>query len=86
MNAMVYYYMGYFAGKLDQPQKASEYYGLAAKMRPDYVFPFQNEEIDVLQAAIKANPRDGRAPYYLGNLLHGVTPADWNNPCRVGQA
>jgi tetratricopeptide (TPR) repeat protein len=27
INAMVYYYMGYFAGRLGQPQKAGEYFG-----------------------------------------------------------
>src|SRR5665647_1088746 len=68
---MAYYYLGYFAEKLGQAPKASEYYKLAMTMSPDYVFPFQNEVIDVLQAAIKANPRDARAPYYLGlSLIH----------------
>ncbi len=74
INAMVYYYMGYFADRLGQPQKASEYFGLARAMPADYVFPFQNEAIDVLRAAMKANTRDGRAPYYLGNLLY-----DWQS-------
>ena len=45
-------------------------------MPPDYVFPFQNEVIDVLRAAIKANPRDARAPYYLGNLLYDWQPEE----------
>jgi tetratricopeptide (TPR) repeat protein len=42
----------------------------------DYVFAFQNEEIDVLQSAMKANPRDARAPYYLGNLLYDWQPEE----------
>ena len=32
VNAMVYYYLGYFAEKLGQEQKAAEYYHLAATM------------------------------------------------------
>jgi tetratricopeptide (TPR) repeat protein len=76
INAMVYYYMGYFAGRLGQPQKAGEYFGLAKAMPVDYVFPFQNEAIDVLRAAMKADPRDGRAPYYLGNLLYDWQPEE----------
>jgi tetratricopeptide (TPR) repeat protein len=76
INAMVYYYMGYFAAKLNQPQTASEYYGLAASMPVDYVLPFQNEEIEVLRAAMKANPRDAHAPYYLGNLLYDWQPEE----------
>jgi tetratricopeptide (TPR) repeat protein len=76
IHPMVYYYLGYFATKLDQAQKASEYYKLAVAMPPDYVFPFQNEAIDVLREAIKANPRDARAPYYLGNLLYDWQPEE----------
>ncbi len=77
VNAMVYYYLGFFAEKLGQAGKASEYRKLAAKMPADYVFPFQYEAIDVLQRAMEANPRnlrDARAPYYLGNLLYDWQP------------
>ena len=45
-------------------------------MPPDYVFPFQHEAIDVLRQAMKANPRDARAPYYLGNLLFDWQPEE----------
>ena len=45
-------------------------------MPPDYVFPFQNEAIDVLRAAIGANARDARAPYYLGNVLYDWQPEE----------
>ncbi len=76
INAMVYYYLGYFADKLKQSGQAAEYYKLAASMPPDYVFPFQNEAIDVLRAAMKANARDARAPYYLGNLLYDWQPEE----------
>ena len=76
IHPMVYYYLGYFANKLGQAQKASEYYELAMTMPQDYVFPFQNEAIDVLRQAIKANSRDARAPYYLGNLLYDWQPEE----------
>jgi tetratricopeptide (TPR) repeat protein len=74
VHPMAYYYLGYLAEKLGQAPKASEYYKLAMTMPPDYVFPFQAEVIDVLGAAMKANPRDARAPYYLGNLLYDWQP------------
>ena len=45
-------------------------------MPPDYVFPFENEEIDVLRSAMKANPHDARAPYYLGNVLYDRQPEE----------
>ena len=76
VSPMVYYYLGYFAEKLGQPQKAADYYKSAAEMSPEYCFPFQPEAIDVLRAAMKANPRDARAPYYLGNLLYDWQPEE----------
>ncbi len=42
----------------------------AQKAAPDYCFPARLEEIHVLQFAMAADPRDARAPYYLGNLLY----------------
>lgn len=76
VNPMVYYYLSYFADKLANPKQAAGYRTLAATMRPDYVFPFQNEAIDVLRQAIQASPADARAPYYLGNLLFDWQPEE----------
>ncbi|MDZ4799617.1 MAG: DUF5107 domain-containing protein [Bryobacteraceae bacterium] len=78
-NAMTYYYLGYFATKTGQQARAAEYYALAAKASSEYVFPFQNEAIPVLRAAMQANPKDARAPYYLGNALF-----DWQPDQAVG--
>ena len=76
IHPMVYYYLAYFAGKLGQTQKEAEYGKLAMACSPDYVFPFQKEAIDVLRAAVKADPRDARAPYYLGNVLYDWQPEE----------
>ena len=76
ISPMVYYYLGYFSEKLNQEQKAADYYKLAAQMPSDYCFPFENEASDVLRAAIQANPRDALAPYYLGNLLYDWQPEE----------
>lgn len=37
---------------------------------PDYCFPARLEEMQILEAALVANPEDARAHYYLGNLLY----------------
>jgi len=74
VSPMVYYYLGYFAGKMNQPRKARRFYRLARQMPTDYVFPFQHEAVEVLGEAIKANPDDPQAPYYLGNLLYDWQP------------
>ena len=46
-----------------------------------YCFPFRAESIDVLRHAMKLNPKDARARYYLGNLLYEHQPgnaiAEW---------
>ena len=76
IHPMVYYYLGYFADKLGQAENASRYYQKAASLPRDYVFPFQNEAIDVLRRAIEVNPRDARAPYYLGNVLYDWQPEE----------
>jgi len=76
ISPMVYYYLARFAEKSGQNGKANEYYALARRMSPEYVFPFQYEEIDLLRAAIEAQPSDARAPYYLGNLLYDWQPAE----------
>ncbi len=71
---MVHYYIGYYWEKKGDPQKASEHYRLAGRMPSDYCFPFRLESIAVLESAIRNNPADARAPYYLGNLLYDLQP------------
>ena len=56
ISPMVYYYLGYFAEKLNRPQKAADYYKLAAQMSPDYCFPFQAEAIEVLAGSHQGQP------------------------------
>ena len=76
ISPMVYYYLARFAARSGQAGAAEEYYALARRMPPDYVFPFQYEEIELLRAAIEARPSDARALYYLGNLLYDWQPAE----------
>ncbi len=42
----------------------------AAAAAPDYCFPARLEEIGILEAALRRNPKDARAAYYLGNLFY----------------
>jgi tetratricopeptide (TPR) repeat protein len=90
VSPLVYYYLGYFAGKMDQSAKAQTYFELAEKAPTDYVFPFQMETIAVLEDAMKANPFDSHAPYYLGNLLYDWQPeravALWEKSASLGAA
>jgi len=71
---LVYYYRAFFRDQLGQKQLALEDSRFAVKLRPDYGFPFQAEVIPVLEQAMRVNPTDARAPYYLGNLLFDWQP------------
>jgi tetratricopeptide (TPR) repeat protein len=73
--AMVDYYLGYFWGEKGDQAKQVEFFGKASKATPRFVFPFRLESIAVLRKASEINPRDARAPYYLGNLLFDEQPA-----------
>jgi tetratricopeptide (TPR) repeat protein len=88
VSPLAYYYLGYFAQKLNQQDKATEYFRLAAQGPVDYAFPFQMEMIAVLEHAMQANPSDSRAPYYLGNLLYDWQPdravALWQKSASLG--
>ena len=66
---MIHYTLGYLYDLQGEQARAGEQYSLGNKGAPGFVFPHRVEEIDVLRAAVKANSRDGRAAYYLGNVL-----------------
>jgi tetratricopeptide (TPR) repeat protein len=72
LSAMVYYCKSYFAGKCGMEPAELSYLSQAGNCNPDYCFPNKLEEIAVLQYAIKANPADDKAHYYLGNLWYGM--------------
>ncbi len=67
---LIYYTQGWLREKLGDEKGALDSYRRAAAETHDYCFPSRLEEIFVLQSAIRANPKDARAPYYLGNLFY----------------
>ena len=73
---MAYYWLGYLNEKAGNAPESARCYKLASQMPSDYCFPFRVESIDVLNHAMAANPRDARAPYYLGNLLYDRQPQE----------
>jgi tetratricopeptide (TPR) repeat protein len=73
---MVYYTLGYFASQTGDANKAKEYYEKASKMLPDRCFPNRIEEVNILQDAIRMNPSDAKALYYLGNFWYAARQYD----------
>lgn len=78
---MVYYTLGYFASQAGDTAKAKEYYTKASKMNPDRCFPNRIEEVNILQDAMKVNPSDSLAPYYLGNFWYAFRQYDEARAC-----
>jgi tetratricopeptide (TPR) repeat protein len=69
VHPMLYYTLGYLYDKSGEHDRAVVQYALGMKGDPAFVFPHRVEEIDVLRTAFDANRNDGRAAYYLGNVL-----------------
>jgi tetratricopeptide (TPR) repeat protein len=73
-SPMVSYYLGYFWNGKGDASRAMDYFRQASWKSSDYCFPFRLEEIKILETAMKVNPSDAKAPYYLGNLLFEPQP------------
>ncbi|MBL0745518.1 DUF5107 domain-containing protein [Chryseolinea lacunae] len=69
-NPMTFYYMGYFASCMNEPELALQYYKQAEHCKPDYCFPNRIDDVVVLQHAMQTNNADAKAPYYLGNFWY----------------
>jgi len=67
---LVHYTLGWLEQKHGDNKAALAHFRRAAQLPPDYCFPSRLEEIAILESALAANPRDAKAPYYLGNLLY----------------
>lgn len=67
---IVLYTLGWLCKKSGKKNFASGFYKRAVAESPDYCFPSRLEEILIMQSAMRVNPHDARAPYYLGNLLY----------------
>jgi len=87
VSPMISYYLAYFWAKKGDAVKSSDYLSLASQASSDYCFPFRLEEISILESAIKANPSDAKAPYYLGNLLYDFQPESavklWETSAKI---
>ncbi len=64
------YYRAWLQQRLGAKAQAEVLFGKAAQASPYLCFPNRLDDIQVLRAAIDANPADARAPYYLGNLYY----------------
>jgi tetratricopeptide (TPR) repeat protein len=66
-HPLVAYYRGYCRAKLGESAAAD--YAAAQKLSTLYVFPSRAEDLEVLRAAVQADPGDVTAHYLLGTQL-----------------
>ncbi len=74
ISPLVRYHLGYYLEQKGEIADAAQTYRLAAQTPADCCFPFQWESAEALRSAMKQNPTDARATYYLGNLLFDLQP------------
>jgi tetratricopeptide (TPR) repeat protein len=67
---LVQYTLGWLEQKRGDERAALKHFKQAAALPPDYCFPSRLVEIEIMESAMRANPRDAKAPYYLGNLFY----------------
>jgi tetratricopeptide (TPR) repeat protein len=85
---LVTYTLAWLCQRAGFSEVAAGYLKAAPRMAPDYCFPSRLEEIAILEAAMRANPADALAPYYLGNLLydrrrHDEAIAMWERSAKL---
>jgi len=86
-NPFFDYYLGYIYDSYGKSDQAMQYFKSAAGKSVDYVFPYRLESVRILNTALKYNPTDGKAYYYLGNILFEKQPdvamAHWENAVKL---
>jgi tetratricopeptide (TPR) repeat protein len=69
-SPMVAYTLGWILSEAGQMDAAQQAFQRASGLSTDYCFPNRLEDVLILETAMRANPEDPRAPYYLGNFWY----------------
>ena len=72
---LIHYHLAYYLDRSGRGDEALRRARRAAACPPDYCFPFAIESAAILRWAREVDPGDGRASYYLGNLLYDLQPS-----------
>lgn len=73
-NPFFDYYLGYIHDRQGKTEEANNYFSKAAEYSVDYIFSYRLGSVEVLKRAIDYNPNDGKAYYFLGNILYEKQP------------
>lgn len=70
VSPLPWYYMGWYAGQLEDTKQQQRFCQQAQLQQPDGCFPSKIEEVLILQAALKDDQNDAVASYALGNFWY----------------
>lgn len=73
-DPIIEYFLGYIQSELGNDEEATKLFKKAQNLSTDYCFPYRLETVEVLNTALEYNPMDGKANYYLGNILYNKQP------------
>lgn len=87
-NPLLYYYRGWLHLQMGDHEEAVVNFKNASLAPSDYCFPSKAEEVMILRAAIRLNPSDAKAFYYLGNYWYSHYNAEeaiacWEESVRL---
>ena len=74
VDPIIEYYLGYIKSKFGNENEALKLFKNAQNLSTDYCFPYRLETVKILHVALENNPKDGKANYYLGNILYNKQP------------
>ncbi len=66
---LIGYYRAAVARRMGHAAASRRHLAAARRAAPDYCFPARREDLRILEEASASDRRDGRAPFYMGNLL-----------------
>ncbi|MFD0693572.1 DUF5107 domain-containing protein [Paenibacillus sp. GCM10027628] len=67
---MLHYALGYLYEQLGSHEQAASHRRAGQAATPDYCFPNHLFDLQILESAITADPKDAKAHYYLGNWMY----------------
>jgi tetratricopeptide (TPR) repeat protein len=89
-NPIVKYYLGWLQERKGDKEGALKFFMEASAESVDHVFPYRLETLRILETAIKYNPGDSRAYYYMGTILYDKQPqkaiAYWEKAVALDQS
>jgi len=73
-DPIIHYYLACIQDKKGNKDEAEKLFEKASSLSEDYCFPYRLETINVLNKALEYNKNDGKAYYYMGNILYDKQP------------